>query len=69
MICKFCNKPLTNPHSCQVNLNEIPVLRARVAELEDHLQTLLHAYHTGNSISTILEAKMRKAANLPEAYP
>jgi hypothetical protein len=41
-------------------------IEARVAKLEYHLQTLLHAYHTGDSISTIREAEMRKAANLPK---
>ena len=34
--------------------------------LEYELQTLLHAYRTGDSISAIREAQMRKAANLPK---
>lgn len=41
------------------------ILFAERDNLRYHLQTLLHAYRTGNSISTIREAEMRKAANLP----
>jgi hypothetical protein len=49
----------------QGTLCDVHYWQARVAELEYHLQTLLHAYRTGNSISTIREAEMRKAADLP----
>lgn len=41
-------------------------LKAERDNLRYQLQTLLHAYRTGNSISTIREAEMREAANLPK---
>jgi hypothetical protein len=67
MLCAHCNDELDpSDHNCCEACDVQDQLRARVAELEYHLQTLLHAYRAGSSISISREAEMRKAANLPK---
>ena len=46
--------------------DEVELLRTERDNLRYQLQTLLHAYRTGNSISTIRESEMREAAGLPK---